>query len=167
SRSPNSRGATVSYSTNSMPSIPRGLLDAGLVSREVMSHLLAGGSALLRLARDFDDHSQRRGVRAPTQSLDGAVRDRSDHRAMAPLLSRRDVGQVNLYDGKRHCGDRVVEGDPVVSDSGGIDDGTIGLVHVRMQRVDEDALVVRLHDDQLGAELARQRFEPGIDVRER
>src|SRR3989442_7750290 len=86
---------------------------------------------------------------------------------MAPFLPRREVRQVNLDDRKRHRGDRVVEGNPVVGDSGGIDYGAVGLVDVRMKGVDQDALVVRLHDDQLGAELTRQGFELGVHVRER
>src|SRR5882762_8470699 len=178
STDPSACGCEVAYSMNSMPSIPSGLLGSGLDSRVVIKSLCSvsgyrssgavrDGSALLLLQRDFDDRPKGGRIGAPTQSLDRTDHDRRDHRAMAPFLSDRQVRQVNLDDRKRHCRDRVVKRNPVVGDSGGIDDGAVGLVDVRVQGVDQDALMVRLRDHQLGAELARQGFEPGIHIRER
>src|SRR4249919_2668054 len=101
STDPSACGCEVAYSMNSMPSMPRGLLGSGLDSRVVID-----GSALLVIPRDLDDRPKGGGVGAPAQSLDGAVHDWRDHRAVAPLLPRCDVRQVDLDDRKRHCGDR-------------------------------------------------------------
>src|SRR5215208_3410680 len=74
---------------------------------------------------------------------------------------------MDLHDGKRHGLDRIVETHTVLGQRRGVEEATLYRVDAFMQRVQQDAFVVGLHDLEIDAELTGQRAQALVDILQR
>ena len=85
----------------------------------------------------------------------------------APFLARMAVRDVHLDDRERHGLDAVVQRDAELREARRVEDGPRHLAHVLVEGIDQHALVVRLHEDELHLDFRRERAQALVQLLER
>ncbi len=83
---------------------------------------------------------------------------------MAELLPRIDVGDVHLDEGEIGRRQGVAQGQAVVSEGAGVDQGPVGPVGLLLQEVDDLALAVGLEGADLRSQLGGAPAHPVFDL---
>ncbi len=99
-----------------------------------------------------------------TEAQDHPETHGTDHAVMSKRLSRVDIAEVGLDDRELRGGHGISQRNGVVGEGPWIENHGVGPGASVMERIDQSALVVRLHVADLGVALAGNGGEVGDDV---
>jgi hypothetical protein len=101
-------------------------------------------SGLLLLTRDFDQPFKSQQVAAPAHTDDMPLANRGHQGLMAKLLARVNIAQMHFDNGRFHSSQRIAQRDRIVRKRPRVDDNTVRLLRLLLDKVDESSLVIRL-----------------------